>query len=85
MLNPVLKPDRQAYANIALKLINRHASVDCNVHVREKLLTCVRRWVNEHKPSWIPSVDSPYAHSDTLAEDRYTKPTEFPGEGIADE
>ena len=42
-------PDCQAYAISALKLINRHASVDCNFHVGKKPLACRRQWLTKHK------------------------------------
>ncbi len=49
VLKRVLPLELQAYAHIVLKLINRNASTDVDVHVSEKLLSCILQWVAEHK------------------------------------
>ena len=41
--------DSNAYALIALKLINKNASPDCNAHVRDKLIDCIQQWIAEQK------------------------------------
>ena len=44
----VLDMISQAYALVTLKLINKKASPDCNVHVRDKLIHCIQQWIDEH-------------------------------------
>jgi hypothetical protein len=44
----VLDMDSHSYALVALRLIDKNASPDCNVHVRDKLIHCIQRWVAEH-------------------------------------
>lgn len=55
-LKTMLDTQYHAFVVVALRLINRHSSAHCIAHIREKLLSCIRQWLQQHNP---PSRNEP--------------------------